>query len=604
MNSSIKSQFTKRTVQKSKSSSYRLSTKEKQLIAKLKKHNHKPKTPPTTPKKPRLKIIALGGFEEVGKNCVAIEYENDIVLIDLGFQFPEKDMLGVDFVLPDLTYIKKNKNKIRGLIISHGHLDHTGGIPYLLPQIGNIPIFGTKLTTQLIAKRLEEFPNVHKSLKSINPDSDKIRLGQFNIEFFRVNHNIPDSMSIVIHSPVGSIVYTGDFKIDFTPATDQRADLQRIAEIGRKGVLVLMSESTNAHKPGHTISEKTIGENLDLSISKCKGRIIIATFSLLFSRIQQIFNSASKYHRKVTFIGRSLLQNFEIASQLKYYKLPKDLLIPPHELHKIPDNKILVVATGSQGEKFAAINRMANGDHRQLKIKKGDTVILSAKPIPGNEKSVYDMIDNLIRQGANIINEQNLDVHASGHGSADDLKLMLSLINPQYLIPDHGSLYARYRHAKLGQDMGMPEENTILLDNGQIAEFVDQKLISTKTRIPSGLVFVDGLGVGDVGNVVIRDRQLLSEDGIIVIIARIKKENIPATPDDIDIISRGFVYMKEADPFMNQIRKKILEIINHRDANIHIDLSSIRNNIRDRIGEFVFEQTQRRPMVIPVTIEV
>jgi len=626
MNANIKSEFKKKTIRPPKRRSGQNSQKkndhspmEKKLIAKLKEHKAKRQTNQTNkyhtssskktinnqkPNPKTLKIIAVGGFDRIGKNCIAIEYENDILIIDLGFQFPDKDMFGIDYVLPDMTYFEKNKKKIRGVIISHGHLDHTGGIPYLLPKIGYPPVFGTRLTSELIKKRLEEFPDIKANIKHVNPTQDKLKLGCFNIEFFHVNHSIPDAMGIVIHTPEGTVVYTGDFKIDFTPASDKKSDFQKIAAIGKKGVLVMLSESTNAHKSGMTISEKEIGQNIDHVFSKCQGRIIIATFSSLLSRIQQILNSAHKYGRKVTFAGRSMLQNFEIATKLKYYSMPKNILISPREIKNYPDNKIVVIATGSQGQENSAVGRMSTGNHKFIKLKNGDTVILSSRPIPGNETSVSNLIDNLIRQGAEIIHDENMDIHSSGHGSAEDLKIMLSLLNPTYLIPDHGTLYARYEHAKLGQDMGIPKDNTLLVDNGQVIEFQKGKLISDKKKIPSGNVFVDGLGVGDVGNVVIRDRQHLAGDGIIVIIAQIKRENIPSDDKDIDIISRGFVYMKEADPLINKMRNKILEIINRRPENIQPDLNQLRNDLRDKIGEFVFQATERRPMIIPVTIEV
>ncbi len=632
----IKSQFTRKkivsTINKIKKTHDEKSKKqmetEKKLIEKLKKHKQhhhstnqkkpfstrkspikqtyskKPTTPKTNYKGKTLKIIALGGFEEVGKNCTAIEYDNDIILIDLGFQFPDKDMLGVDFVLPDLDYIKKNRSKLRGLFITHGHLDHTGGIPYLINQIGYPPIFGSQLTINLIKQRLTEFPDITATLKTINPEIDKIKLGSFNIEFFRVNHNIPDAIGIVIHSPQGTIVHTGDYKFDFTPATDKPANLQRIAAIGSNKVTVLLSESTNAGQKGHTISEKEIGENLDIAFTKCDGRIIIATFSTLLSRIQQIINAAYKHHRKVTFLGRSMLQNVEIATQLKYFKLPPNVLIDPRDINKTPDKNLVIIATGSQGQENSAVGRMATGDHNRVKLKKTDTVILSSSPIPGNENPITNMIDNIIRQGAKVIDDKSMDIHASGHGSAEDLKTMIALIRPKYLLPIHGSLSMRHNLMQIGIDLGIPEDNNILLDNGQIAEFGNYQLINANKKVTSGLVFVDGLGVGDVGNVVIRDRQQLSVDGMMTIIAIVKKDNIKTNDDDLYIISRGFVYMKEADPLMKKIKIKILDIINHRHEKTQIDLSTIKNRIRDEIGEFIFNETQRRPMIMPAIIEV
>jgi ribonuclease J len=635
----IKSQFTTKQIQTSinhvkeakKQQADKQSEIEKKLIDKLKKHKtekhrsfkpsyhdnnqskHAPKKfhktePKAGPKVKfqgkKLKIIAIGGFEEVGKNCTAIEYENDIILIDLGFQFPQSDMLGVDYVLPDLSYIKKNRTKLRGIFITHGHLDHTGAIPYVINQIGYPPIFSSRLTLSLIKQRLSEFPDINAILKQIDPEKDKIRLGSFNIEFFRVNHNIPDSIGIVVHTPEGTIVHTGDYKFDFTPATDKPADMQRIAEIGRNKVLVLMSDSTNAGHKGHTISEKEIGENIDIAFSKCDGRIIVATFSSLLSRIQQVINSAARYHRKVTFLGRSMLQIIEIATELKYFKLPPGILIDPRDMRKYSDEKIVIIATGSQGQESSAVGRMSTGDHRQVHLKKSDTVILSSSPIPGNESPITNMVDNIIRQGARVIDDKSMDIHASGHGSNDDLKTMISLICPEHLLPIHGSLSMRYNLSQLGQDMGIPEEKVILLDNGGIAEFGQKRLLSTDQKVTSGLVFVDGLGVGDVGNVVIRDRQQLSVDGMIVITVIVRKDKIKASEEEIFIVSRGFVYMKEADQIMKQIKNHIIRIIDHHDQKAQVDLSAIKNQIRDDIGEFVFAQTQRRPMIIISTIEV
>lgn len=620
MNANIKTEFKKKTIAPSRRQNTRKkeshSPMEKKLIAKLREHkakqhpNYKKRTSSQKVAKKHsrqtknLRIIAIGGFEEVGKNCVAIEYDQDIILLDLGFQFPGKDMPGIDYVIPDTTYLVKNKQKIRGIVISHGHLDHTGGIPYIIPKIGQIPIFGTRLTIELIKKRMEEFPDITTNLKVIDPKRDKIKLGCFNLEFFHVNHNVPDAISTVIHTPEGTIVYTGDFKFDLTPATDKIADFQKIAAIGQKGVLALLSDSTNAYESGFTMSEKEVGEQLDIAFSRCSGRIIVSTFASLLSRIQQIINSSKKHGRKVTLLGRSMLTHFEIATKLKYYNIPKNILIPPHDINKYPDNKITIIATGSQGQENSAVGRMSTGNHRQVKLKKGDTVILSSDPVPGHEKSIYRLIDNIVRLGANVVHDKNMDIHTSGHGSAEDLKLMISLISPKFLIPDHGSVYMRHSHAKLGQELGMPEENTIMLDNGQVAEFYRNNLISTKNKVPSGIVFVDGLGVGDIGNVVIRDRQHLAEDGIIVIIAKIHSKNSPTSDEDIDIISRGFVYMKEADPLINKMRSKIIDIVNRHEASTQPDLNQLRNDLRDKIGEFVFQATERRPMIIPVTIEV
>ncbi len=629
----IKSQFTKKKIANTikevkKNHSHGVQKQqetEKKLIDKLKAHKAGKSSPPkrqhvskykarphgkpktdlrSSYKGKKLRVYAVGGYEEVGKNCTAIEYGDDIILIDLGFQFPDKDMLGVDYVLPDLNYIKKNKHKLRGLFITHGHLDHTGAIPYLIKDIGYPPIFGAQLTASLIKHRLEEFPEIQATIKNINPEKDKIKLGSFNIEFFRVNHNIPDAIGIVVHTPEGTVVHTGDYKFDFTPATDEPADLQRIAAIGSQGVTVLLSDSTNASSKGHTISEKDIGEGLDIAVGKCEGRIIAATFSTLLSRIQQIINSAYKHNRKVAFLGRSMLQNVEIATELKYFKLPPDTLVDPRAIKKLPDKNIVIIATGSQGQENSAVGRMATGDHRFIKLKKTDTVILSSSPVPGNENPITNMIDNIIRQGAKVIDNKSMDIHASGHGSAEDIKTMISLIKPKYLLPNHGSLSMRTALGQIGRDLRIPDDNIIMLDNGQSAEFGKHNLLSSDKKLESGLVFVDGLGVGDVGNVVIRDRQQLSVDGMITIIAMVKKGNIKTKDSDLYIISRGFVYMKEADPLMNKIKSKVLDIINHRHDNVELDLSSIKNRLRDELGEFIFRETKRRPMIMPAILEI
>ncbi len=554
--------------------------------------------------KPHLRVIPCGGLEEIGKNMTIIEYKDDIIVIDLGLMFPGEDMPGVDYVIPDISYLNDKKDKIRGLIITHGHLDHTGAIPYLYEKLGSPQIYSAPLTVGLISKRLEEFDLATKAkMSSIKIGEDVLQLGAFKVSTFRVNHNIPDSMGLAIETPEGTLVYCTDWKFDHTPADGKVTDFSRLAELGGKGVLALFSDSTNVEKPGHSISEKEVEDVLFKIVENSKGRIILATFSSLISRVQQVLNAAKRNRRKVTFVGRSMIQNMEVAISLGALVVPPDVLIEAKDMNKYPDNQMIVVCTGSQGEERSALTLIANGDHRQIRIKRGDTVVLSSSPIPGNERSVADVMDNLFRAGARVIYQKIMDVHTSGHAFQEDLKLMLALIKPKYFVPIHGERYKLVLHAQLAEDVGIPEENVLVADNGQVIEFFEGQGYLTNKRIPASYVLVDGLGVGDVGNIVLRDRKAMAQDGIFVIIVTVNHENgqIITSPD---IISRGFIYMRENEDLVHKARAEVKRLFaKHQNGDKHPDYANIKQKLRDDIGQFLYEQTQRRPMVIPVVIE-
>lgn len=557
-------------------------------------------------KKPALRFIPLGGLEEVGKNMSAVEYGNDIIVIDMGLMFPNEDMPGIDYVLPDISYLVENKEKIRGIVITHGHLDHTGAIPYLYDKLGSPQIYSAPLTNGLIKKRLEEFGLENRvKLATITPGEETLQLGVFKVDTFRLNHNIPDSIGLSITTPEGILVYCTDWKFDHTPADGRPTDFSKLAQLGGEDVLALFSDSTNAQKPGHTISEKEVEDVLFKLVDNARGRVIIATFSSLISRIQQILNVAKKMNRKVAFSGRSMVANVEVASSLKALIIPPDAVIDVGEVGKYPDNRVIIVCTGSQGEERSALTRIAAGEHRQIKIKKGDTVILSSSPIPGNERSVNDVMDNLFREGARVIYQKLMDVHTSGHAYQEDLKLMIGLIKPKFFIPIHGERHKLMVHAGLAQDVGIPEENILVSDNGQIIEFIDGKGSVTNKRVPASYVMVDGLGVGDVGNIVLRDRKAMAADGIFVVIVTVNHETgqIVTSPD---IISRGFIYMRENENLVHKARAEIKRLFAKHisDGKARGDWALIKTKIREDLGDFLYKETERRPMVIPVVIEV
>jgi ribonuclease J len=509
-------------------------------------------------------------------------------------------------VIPDVSYLVENKDKIRGLIITHGHLDHTGAIPYLYDKIGSPQIYSAPMTVGLIKKRLEEFGMENRvKIETIIPGEKTLQLGVFKVETYRVNHNIPDGFGLSISTPEGNIVYTSDWKFDHTPADGRPTDFSKLAKLGGQDVLALFSDSTNSEKPGHTTSEKEVEDSLFKLVDNARGRIIIATFASLISRIQQILNVAKRQGKKVAFTGRSMVANVEVATSINALVVPKDTIIYIRETKKYPDNRVIVVCTGSHGEDRSALTRIAAGEHRQIKMKKGDTVILSSSPIPGNERSVSEVMDNLYREGARVVYQKMFDVHTSGHAYQENLKLMIGLIKPRYFIPIHGERHKLMVHASLAQDVGIPEENILVSDNGQVVEFQDGKGMLTNKRVPASYVMVDGLGVGDVGNIVLRDRKAMAEDGIFVIIVTVNHETgqIATSPD---IISRGFIYMRENENLVHKARAEIKRLFaKHSNGNKpRGDWGLIKTKLREELGEFLYKETERRPMVIPVVIEV
>lgn len=554
--------------------------------------------------KQNLKIIPLGGLEEVGRNMTVFEYNGKLLIIDMGVQFPDPDMPGVDYIIPNYTYLQNKTENILGVIFTHGHYDHIGAIPYFISQIGNPPIFATPLTKGLILKRQEDFPNLAPlKIKEIKRE-DTLFLPPFNIQTFPQNHNIPDGIGLVIETPVGRIVHTGDFKFDFTPIADSPTDISKIASIGAKNILLLMSDSTNAEIPGHSLSEKTIQDNLEIIFEKSEGRIIAATFASLLSRVQELINLAEKFDRKVIIDGYSMKANIEISIQLGYLKVRKDTIISPKQLRHFPDKRILIICTGSQGEGDAVLMRLAHKEHPFLSIKRGDTVILSSSIVPGNEKAVQDLKDLLAWQGAEIFHYQMMDIHASGHAQKEELKMMINLIKPKFFMPIHGSYYMREIHKDLALSLGMPEKNIIIGENGNIIEFTEDNFEIKKIKVPVSYIMVDGLGIGDVGEVVLRDRQTMGKDGMFVIVVLVDSATgkVRQSPD---IISRGFVYLRESKDLLREVRKRAIKLVekmttSERPAN----LAFVKNRIKEDLGEFLFEKTQRRPMVLPVVIEV
>lgn len=551
----------------------------------------------------KLRVAVLGGLEEVGRNCTLVEYGDDIIIIDMGLQFPEEDMPGIDYIIPNMNYLKGKEKNIRGVIITHGHYDHIGGIPHLIPMLGYPPIYGLPITNAIIKKRQEDY----KDMKPLNINNvglqDKLFLGKLTIEFFHLNHNIPDSIGVIVRTPEGTIIHTGDWKFDYQPSGEAPADLQRIAKIGSEGVLALLSDSTDAGKAGHQISESEIGQNLEDLISKTPGRIIIGTFSSLLSRIKQIIEMCEKQGKVVALGGFSMRTNVEIAKELGYMQFSPKTLIDLKTINKYPDDKVVIVCTGAQGEKNASLMRIANGEHRDVTLKKGDTVIFSSSVIPGNERTVQRLKDTLVRKGAEIVHYQMMDVHAGGHAKAEDVKLMIRLLNPKYFVPIHGNHYLLHYNAKVAESVNIPPERIFVADNGQVMEFKNGEGVLTKEKLPSDYVFVDGLGVSDETNVVVRDRQVLAEDGMVVIIATVdsKTGKLIQNPD---IISRGFVFLKSHKELIEDLRTRVKKMVVESDPLSWPDTNEIRNKIRDYVGQFLFTKTEKRPMILPVVIEV
>ncbi len=551
-----------------------------------------------------LRIIPLGGWEEVGRNMTVLEYGDDIMIIDMGLQFPEEDMPGIDYIIPNTAYLKDKKDKIRGVVITHGHYDHIGAIPHSIGRLGNPPIYTGPLTRGMILKRQEDFPNTPKL--DIHPVkiTDKIKLGCFNVEFFHINHNIPDSMGIVVETPVGRIIHTGDFKFDHSPINEAPADLARITQLGQKGVLLLMSDSTDSETPGHSVSENEIQKTLEEIFKNIEGRIIVATFASLLTRVQEVIWLAEKFGRKVAIDGYSMKSNVAIAKELGYLKINKYTLISPKQANDLPDNKVMIICTGAQGEDNAVLMRLATGEHRSLKIHPKDTVIFSSSVVPGNERSVQNLRDALYRKGAKVIHYEMMDVHAGGHAPIEDLKMMINLIKPKFFMPIEGNYYMLKLHGEVAESVGVPPGNIAIPDNGQVV-LINQKSISlSKEKVPANYVMVDGLGVGDVGEIVLRDRQAMAQDGMFVIITVVdsKTGQVRGEPD---IISRGFVYLRESKEMLDQTREKVKEIVKHTASNEHtVNWAYVKDNIRDKVGQFLYTKTQRRPMVLPVVIEI
>jgi ribonuclease J len=548
----------------------------------------------------KVAIIPLGGLGEIGKNMMAIRYGENILLIDSGLTFPEEEMLGIDIVIPDITYLVENKNMLRGILLTHGHEDHIGSLPYVLRQI-NVPVYGTKLTLGLLNHKLKEHRIDNVKLNTVKP-RDTIQVGPFRIDFIKVSHSIPDAVGLAIHTPVGTIVHTGDFKIDQTPVDGEVTDFYKLAQLGERGVLVMLSDSTNVERAGYTLSEKAVGKTFEETFGEAKERIIVATFASNVHRLQQVILAAHKYERKVAVIGRSMLNVVTIASDLGYLQIPEGTLIELDEAARLPKDKLVMLCTGSQGEPMSALTRIAMSDHRQVEIVPGDTVIISANPIPGNEKTVSRVIDMLFKRGAKVIYESVSGIHVSGHPSQEELKLMFNLLKPKFFIPVHGEHRMLVKHAELAQEMGIPRENTFVAENGMILEF-SKKHGRVAGRVPAGRVLVDGLGVGDVGNIVLRDRKQLSQDGILIVVVTISKENglVLAGPD---IVSRGFVYVRESEKLMEDARDKVKNALEKCSERNIKEWSSIKSQVRDVLGKFLFEKTRRRPMILPIIMEI
>ena len=546
-----------------------------------------------------IKIIPLGGLLEIGKNITVFEYEDEIVIIDCGLAFPTEDMLGVDFVIADTSYLEKNKEKIKGLVITHGHEDHIGGIPYLLKQI-SVPIYGTRFTLALIENKLEEHHLLRATELHEVQTGEIINLGKMKVEFIRTAHSIPDAAAIALHTPAGIILHTGDFKIDYTPIDGQKVDLGRFAELGAEGVLALMSDSTNAEKKGYSRSESTIGEVFDDLFVNCKKRIVIATFSSNVHRVQQIINASVKYGRKVAICGRSMIKVIETACAKGYMYVPENTIVDIDLINKYPDDALTIITTGSQGEPMSALTRMASGEHRKVQITPNDMVIISATPIPGNEKFVSKVIDDLMKIGAEVVYHSLADIHVSGHGCQEEQKLMLALTKPKYFIPVHGEYRQLIAHASTAKMMGIEQENVFILNNGKVLELSEEEGKVTGS-VQSGKIMIDGLGVGDVGNIVLKDRQHLSQDGLIVVVVSINSEGqVVSGPD---IISRGFVYVRESENLMEEIKQVVRKTLETLQDNHVREWSTIKATIKDKIRDYLFQKNKRNPMVLPIIIE-
>ena len=545
----------------------------------------------------KLRIIPLGGLGEVGKNMMVLEYGKNIIIVDTGIMFPENDMLGIDFIIPDFNYLADKKDIVRGIILTHGHEDHVGGLPYVLQEI-RAPIYTTRLTRGLAEVKLKENHLLDETELNTIQAGDSIALGPFRVEFFHVCHSIPDGVGLAIETPVGLVVHSGDFKFDYTPVDGKPTDFAKLAELGGRGVLVLLSDSTNAERPGFTPSERVISDAFDQVFQKAEGRIIVGTFASLISRIQQVINSAIHHERKVAITGHSMVENVRMAQELGYLSIPPDVLIKLEDVGKLPQHKVVIIATGTQGEPSSVLARMAIGRHPRIKIIPGDTVVISAHAIPGNEEMINRTINRLLQQGANVMHEQIAPVHVSGHASQGDQRLLIHLIKPRYFVPIHGELRHLTMHARIAQEMGVPADNTMVVENGYILEF-DGESGRIGERVPGGYVFVDGSGVGDIGPVVMRDRETLASAGFVVAVIKLDgKTGQPAGRPEI--ISRGFVYVRESAELIERAQDKILEVMEKSGRG----RAGIGDRVRDELGKLFYEETKRRPMILPVIIEV
>ena len=548
----------------------------------------------------KIKVMALGGLNEIGKNMTVIEYKDEIIVIDAGMSFPDDEMLGVDVVIPDISYLIKNKDKIKGIFITHGHEDHIGALPYILKKI-NIPIYGAKLSIGLIQVKLKEHKINNAKLNVVSP-RDIIKLSHMEVEFIKNNHSIPDACSIAVHTDQGIIYHTGDFKIDLTPIDGEVMDIHRICELSKKGVLLLLAESTNAEQPGSTMSEKTVGAGLDDLFRKASNsRIIVATFASNIHRLQQIINTAEKFNRKVAVSGRSMVNVVAVATELGYLNIPDNMLIDLNDISKYEDNEVVLITTGSQGEPMSALARMASAEHKKVEIKRGDLIIISAHPIPGTEKLISKVINSLFEKGAEVVYDES-DIHVSGHAKQEELKLMHRLVRPKFFMPAHGEYRMLKIHAELAEELGMPSQNIFVNKTGDVLE-IDRNSAKVTGTIPTGNVLVDGLGVGDVGNIVLRDRKHLSEDGLMIVVVTISKEDgrVLAGPD---IISRGFVYVRESEDLMDGAKNVIKDVLRDcEDRNIK-EWAYLKNNIKESLKEYLYQKTKRNPMILPIIMEV
>ncbi|MDD2619892.1 MAG: ribonuclease J [Syntrophomonadaceae bacterium] len=548
--------------------------------------------------KSKLQIIPLGGLGEIGKNMTAVKYDESIVVIDSGLAFPDDELLGIDLVIPDISFLIENKEIVKAILLTHGHEDHVGALPYVLREI-KPPIYGSKLTLGIVEGKLKEH-NLDDIIMNVVRPRDMIEIGPFKIEFFRVCHSIPDCMGIAIHTPLGTILHTGDIKLDQTPVDGQMVDFSKMVELGEKGVLVMLGDSTNAEKSGYTKSEKIVGNTFDELFNKCSGRIIVTTFASNVHRIQQAINTAHKYGRKVAIVGRSMVNNVKISCQLGYLDIPEDILVEMEDINSYPPERMVIATTGSQGEPMSALTKIAMAGHRFVGIKPGDTVIISANPIPGNEKLVARTIDLLYKLGADVVYARESGVHVSGHAAQDELKLLINIIKPRFFIPVHGEYRHQIKHAQLAENMGIPWERICVAENGSIIE-ISKKKIRLAGKVAAGRVFIDGLGVGDVGNIVLRDRRQLSQDGIIIVVVAINKGELISGPD---IVSRGFVYVRESEQLMENAKVKVNEAMEICARKNISEWSSIKTQIRDKLGKYLYEETGRKPMIMPIIMEI